>query len=208
MAVLTDEQKQYVKNHPEESSVTIAHKLGIGRQQAYYWLHRFHGAEITFAKKEGLNDREKVVLELYPTHSASEISRVLGLTKAAINNMAHRLGVKHTDETNERIMRECIFKAARPDVVRRRTEKLKRVIAMEKLRVINGEKQLTKRKIIGMSNRARCARHNIIRKYNYFYDKEIGEPYTLFYDSDTKRLPKEREQYYNKKYRLVFKEAG
>lgn len=60
MAGLTEEQKLYVKEHPEESSVTIAHKLGIGRQQAYYWLHRFHGAEITFAKQEGLNERRRL----------------------------------------------------------------------------------------------------------------------------------------------------
>ena len=208
MPELTEEQKLYIKEHPKESPSSIARKLGVYRQYVYYWLHRFHGKEFIAAKNEDMCERRKIVLEMYPLHSGNEIAKILGVTREAVNSMARRLGVKHTEETSRRLMRKFIEGSMQPDVKGKRTEKIRNIIAMERLRVASGKKQLTRRKVIRQPNRSMCARRYLISKYNYFYDQEICEPLTIFYDEETKRLPPEREQYYTDTYHLRFEEAG
>lgn len=195
MPKLTEEQKQYIKEHPTESPSSIARKLGVYRQNVYYWLHRFHGEKFTAAKNEGMSERRKIVMEMYPLHSGSEIAKILGVTREAVNSMARRLGVRHTEDTSKRLKEK-------------RTEIIKRIIAMERLRVASGKKQLTKRKIVRQPNRSMCARHYLVSKYNYFYDKDLGESLTVFYDKETKRLSPEKERHYIETYHLRFEEAG
>lgn len=208
MPELTEEQKQYIKEHAKESPSSIARKLGVYRQYVYYWLHRFHGKEFIAAKNEDMRERRRIVLEMYPLHSGNEIAKILGVTREAVNSMARRLGVKHTEETSRRLMRKWVEGSMQPNVKEKRAEKIRNIIAMERLRVASGKKQLTKRKVIRQPNRSMCARRYLISKYNYFYDQEFCEPLTIFYDEETKRLPPEREQYYTDTYHLHFEEAG
>lgn len=204
---LSKSKLAYIKEHPTESPYTMARKLGCSVQTIYNRLHNMHGNSFLEDKQANRERRKAIVKELYPTHSASEIAATLGITKAAVNGIARRIGVRHTEETTKRVMMDCVSKAQAPDVQARRLAKLKRTIRMDQFRILSGEKQMTRRKFKQANNKELCAKQYLIRKYNYFYDKSIGEILTLFSDSQTKRLSPDREQYYSDKYHLTFKQA-
>lgn len=204
---LSETKLSYIKEHPTESPYAMARKLGCSVQTIYCQLHRMFGNSV-IKDKQAIRDHRKVIVgELYPTHSASEIAVMLGITKAAVNGIARRIGVRHTEETTKRITMDCVSKALAPDVQARRLNKLKRTIRMDQFRILSGKKQMTKRKFKQANNKELCTKHYLIRKYNYFCDKSIKETLTLFFDSQTKRLPPDREQYYSDKYHLIFKQA-
>lgn len=204
MPKLTEEQIQYIKEHPGESTYGMADKFGCSVQTIYAWLHSFHGDKPFEERKRETERKREGIRRLYPTHSASEVAKALGISKQAVNRIAKRMGVRHTDETSERLVREGVALLKKPEIVAKRINTLRRVIRMEQFRIINGVKPKTKRKFKSASHRSLCARNYLRRKYNYFYDKDYGELLTLFYDSDTKRLPEERERHYSEKYHIKF----
>lgn len=204
---LSLDQKQYIKEHPKESAFAMAKKFGCSEQTVYYWLHKYHGdsfLEVKIAEKEY---KHKVVRELYPTHSATEVAKILGIGKSAVNNMARRLGVRHTEEAMRRIQQENLAKIHQPNVVEKRTKSLKKLIEAENRRAELGLPLKTKRKFSSISGRQVCSRSYLVRQYNYIYDKSLGKFLTIFYDSETKRLPIEREQHYSEKYGFQFRKA-
>lgn len=207
MPHLTEEQIQYIKEHPEESSYGMADKFGCSVQTIYARLHSFHGDKIFEERRREQERRRNGVKRLYPTHSASEVAKALGMSKHSVNHMAKRMGIKHTDETSERLVREGVALLAKPETIAKRLNKLRRTIRTEQFRIINGEKPKTKRRFKTVSRRSICTRNYLRRMYNYFYDKDYRELLTLFYDGDTKRLPEERERYYSEKYHIKFVQA-
>ena len=208
MPHLTEEQIQYIKEHPNESSYGMAAKFGCSVQTIYARLHCFHGDEPFEERRRETERKREGIRRLYPTHSAAEVAKALGISKQAVNHMAKRMGVRHTGETSERLIREGVALLAKPETIAKRIHTLRRTIRMEQFRIINGEKPKTKRKFKSVGNRSICARNHLRRKYNYFYDKEYGELLTLFCDDNTKRLPEERERYYSEKYHIKFVQTG
>ena len=205
---LTEEQKQYIKEHPKESAFAMAKKLGCSPESVYYWLHIYHGDSFLEFKRKEKEYKHKVVMELYPTRSATEIGKILGVTKAAVNNMARRLGVKHNEDVQNTLCRKYIEMSQQKDVQERRVASLKETIRKDKIRVIYGLPQKTKRKFRTIPNRFLCARNYLVKTYNYFYDKSYGELLTIFYDSETRRLPHDREKYYTERYGIKIEQAG
>ena len=205
---LTEEQKQYIKEHPKESAFAMAKKFGCSPESVYYWLHIYHGDSFLEVKKKEKEYKHKVVRELYPTHSATEIGKILGVTKAAVNNMARRLGVKHNEDVQNALCRKYIEMSQQKDVQERRVAALKETIRKDKIRVIYGLPQKTKRKFRTIPNRFLCVRNYLVKTYNYFYDKSYGELLTIFYDSETRRLPHDREKYYTERYGIKIEQAG
>lgn len=204
---LTEAERCYIKEHPHESPQKMADNFGCSVQTIYYQLHYFFGESFLEEKKREKEYKNKVVRELYPTHSASEIAKILGVTKSAVSGMAKRLGVAHTEETNNRIARDNIDAMLQDDVITKRVISLRRTLRMEQFRIISGQQQQTKRRLKQASNKSLCARNYLVRKYNYFYDKNFGEILTIFFDSETRRLPLAREQYYSENYHIKFLEA-
>lgn len=204
---LSEPKLTYIKEHPTESPYAMARKLGCSVQTIYVQLHRMFGNSFLEDKQAIRDHRKAVIKELYPTHSASEVAAILGITKGAVNGIARRIGVKHTEETMKRVMMDCISKMQVPDVQAGRIAKLKRTIRMEQFRILSGKQQLTKRKFKQANDKELSIKHYLIRKYNYFCDRSIGETLTLFFDSQTKRLPLDREQYYSDKYHIKFVQA-
>lgn len=204
---LSESDKTYIKEHSHESPQILADRLGCSVQTIYYQLHSLFGDSFFAKREQERAHKNKVVCELYPTHSASEIAKILGVTKSAVSNMARRLGVVHTKETVRRITRNNIDAMLQADVVARRVLSLKRTLRMEQFRIASGELQKTKRRFRQANNKTICARSYLVRKYNYFYDKGFGEILTIFYDSETRRLPQEQEQYYSEKYHIKFLQA-
>lgn len=205
--ILTSEQKQYIKEYPKTSAYELAKMFGCSEQTVYYWLHKFHGnsfLEVKIAEKEY---KHKVIREFYPTHSATEVAKILGISKSALNNMARRLGVRHTEEATKRILQENLDKIHQPSVVSRRVESLRKLIESEERRARLGLSLRTKRKISQLSGRQVCSRSYLVRQYRYIYDKSLGKFLTIFYDEKTKRLPLERERFYSEKYGFQFRKA-
>ena len=205
---VTEEQKQYIKEHPKESAFAMAKKFGRSPESVYYWLHIYHGDSFLEVKKKEKEYKHKVVRELYPTHSATEIGKILGVTKAAVNNMARRLGVKHNEDVQNALCRKYIEMSQQKDVQERRVAALKETIRKDRIRAIYGLPQKTKRKFRTIPNRFLCVRNYLVKTYNYFYDKSYGELLTIFYDSETRRLPHDREKYYTDRYGIKIEQAG
>ena len=205
---LSNEQKQYIKEHPKESAFAMAKKFGCSPESVYYWLHIYHGDSFLEVKKKEKEYKHKVVRELYPTHSATEIGKILGVTKAAVNNMAHRLGVRHNKDILIAFNRRFTEMTKRKDIQEKRVAALRKTIRSDKMRVLSGLPQKTKRRFKTIPNRCLSARNYLIRRYNYFYDVEIGGLLTIFYDGETRRLPLDREKYYADKYRIKIEQGG
>lgn len=167
----------------------------------------YTGISLFKKKKEAKEERNQVIRELYPTHSATEVGNRLGITKASVNELAKRLGVKHTDETTKRIQKESAARTRTDDANRKRQETLRKVLAVEKLRAASGLPQKTKRKFKTIPDKCMNARNYLCRKYNYFYDKDYGELLTLFFDSETRLLTDEQKKHYETEYSIKFLQA-
>lgn len=207
MPTLTKEQKTYIKEHPKESTYKMANDFGCSPEAIYYWLHKYHGDSFLEKKKAETEYKHKVIRELYPAHSASEVANILGVTKAAVNNMARRLGVRHTKETDDRILKENVSRMLSPDTIKKRSNSLRKTLRLEKFRILSGGQQKTKRKFKVVANKQLCAKYYLCRQYNYFYDQDAGDILLVFYDKDTRRMPTEREKYYSSKYGIKFEQA-
>lgn len=205
--ILTSTQKQYIKEHPTDSPYAMARKFGCAEQTVYYWLHIYHGCSFIEAKKAEKEHRKNVIRELYPTTSAPEIGNMLGITKSAVNNIARRLGVRHTEETKKRLFENFINESRKKETQEKRISAIREMIKREKRRFVYGLPQKTKRKFSFTPKKNLHARNNLCSAYNYFYNKDYGDLLTIFYDSETSRLPVEREEYYTKRYGIQFREA-
>lgn len=204
MNVLTDEQKNYIKEHPDESPYAMSRNFGCAVQTVYWWLHKLHGDSFKDARERRRNEIHEYVRNMYPEMSSSEISKVLGITKSCVTNIAKSLGVTHTRETEERLRRKCAQAIVRPEVIAKRSESLKKTLRLDRYRAANGIRQKTRRKFKTIPSRCLCARNYLCNKYNYFYDKDYGELLTIFYDSETKMLTADQQKHYETKYGIKF----
>ena len=119
MPELTEEQKLYIKEHPVESPSAMARKFGCSKFTIYRHLHRLHGDSFMEEKKKMYDEVCSVVRQLYPNYSATEIERMTGLSVTQIRNAARRIGVRHTEETSERIKGEIVARLILPEVKER-----------------------------------------------------------------------------------------
>ncbi len=207
MSKLTEEQKAYIKEHKTESPTAMARKIGCAIHTIYYYL-KLYGCNDVIADRKAYREHiRNEIKRLYPDHSATEIASMLGLTRNSISKIAYHYGLKHTLETQERLRLKSIQIARSPEFQKIRADGLRRTLRMERIRLKNGLPQKTKRKFRMVSRKALSARNYLTSAYNYFYDKELGEMLTIFYDSSTKRLPPDKEQHYKDVYHIKFEQA-
>lgn len=203
---LTKEEQNYIIEHCQDSPLTIARYLGCSKNAVYHWLNRYC-PNIVSEREQERERRRNIVKDMYPTHSASEIAKLLGISRHSVLGIAQRLGVQHDATTNIRLKKENVAALLRPEVTAKRIALLRRTIKTEQFRINSGEPQRTKRKFKSVSNKSLCTRNYLVRAYNYFYDKDYGELLTIFYDKETRRLPLDREKYYSEKYHLKFEQG-
>ena len=157
----------------------------------------------------GSEEKLDIIRRYYPIMAGREIDRKFGFSLGYANKLARKIGVKHTPETIERMKRENRLKCHKIDVKAKvRKWKLKR--KLDELRLLEGKPQLTKFRIRTIPKRVTYARQRLI--YNYGYYACEGDPYTLFYDKDTKRLKtagdkKGTEGYFVNKYGFKFEQV-
>ena len=200
---ITQQQADYIRAHVNDRPrVKVARDAGVSLDTVYR-IVREAGGELRHdlsTKREGI---EEAVRRYYPTMTAKEISAQFGYSKTRVNMWARRLGVKHSAETEERIRQENmarLVEAKKHIDYKAMGERLKRKRRMDELRVLSGLPQRTRFKFAALSTQGRQTVWRMVRKHNYF--QMDGEPRTLYYDGDTRRVYTEARL--AKKYGLHF----
>lgn len=143
-----------------------------------------------------------VVKERYPHLTAGEIEARCGIPVSAVKRIVKRYGLRHTPETMARIA--GFRHRPRPAHVREKiSRKRKLLYRLEYMRLWEGRARRTRVHLAELPRRVYLAKHNLVKKYNYFgvhYD-----PYLLCYDGDTRRVA--NEDYYMQRYGLRFAPA-
>ena len=190
---ITQAQVDYVLAHiNDRPRRKVAEAAGIC-MSTMYRIVREHGGE-------GIED---TVRAYYPTMTAPEICARFGYSKTRVNMWARRLGVRHSAETEERIRQENMARLAEAKKhidYKAMGERLKRKRRMDELRVLSGLPQRTRLKFAILSTQGRQTVWRMVRKHNYF--QMDGEPRTLYYDGETRRVHTEARL--AKKYGLHF----
>lgn len=131
--------------------------------------------------------RERLLREMYPTMSTSEISDRTGIHKSWLIANARRLGLTHTPETAERLRtKRGEWHIDSSKLSRRR----KAIYKMERLRLMSGMPQETNLTVYLVPTRVRDAMRKLAREKGYWYDDL--ESRTLYYDGNTARTRFER----------------
>lgn len=151
--------------------------------------------------------RQKI-RELFPTHSGSEIGRIIGLSRSYINAEAKKMGLSHTFETWERLkkMRTTLAAKARTkESYARAMATRKRTYNREMFRMLGGQKKETNITISILSHKCRRRMSVLCTLYNYFRDPDINKA-VVYYDSETTRN-KAAEEFATSHYGIKFVEA-
>ena len=114
-----------------------------------------------------------------------------------------KFGLEHDEETKIRIRKErnkSLRNYWNKEKYANKGRKLHMQYKMDELRVMSGKPQETRLRIRKLSPKALNAKMYLRRSCNYFYSD--GEPFVLYYDSETKRHPK--EEYYTRKFGFKF----
>ena len=200
---ITQAQVDYVLAHINDRPRTdVAKAAGLGMSTVYR-IVRENGGELRHdlsTRREGIED---TVRRYYPTMTAKEICGKFGYSKTRVITWAKRLGVRHTPETEERIRQENIARLSEARVnidYKAMGERWKRKRRMDELRVLSGFPQRTRFKFAKLTTQGRQTVWRMVRKHNYF--QVGGEPRTLYYDGETRRVYTEARL--AKKYGLHF----
>lgn len=144
------------------------------------------------------------IIELYPNHTSREIASMLSISRTTVNFYARKNNIIHSAEfrgaIHERVLSSLNSDAAKKKRKATQQQKKRRLYMMERFRLMSGDKQKTKVHISKVSVGARKIISKYINKYNYFQVED--EPFTLYYDSETKRT--RTEKYVTEKYRIKF----
>ena len=200
---ITQQQVDYVLAHiNDRPRVKVARDAGVSLGTLYR-IVREAGGELRHdlsTKREGIED---TVRAYYPTMTAPEICARFGYSKTRVNTWAKRLGVRHTPETEQRIKTESMARLAEARAqmdYKAAHDKWKRKRRYDELRVMSGLPQRTRFKFAALSTQGRQTVWRMVRKHNYF--QMDGEPRTLYYDGETRRVRTEARL--AKKYGLHF----
>ena len=148
------------------------------------------------------------IIELYPTHSASEIGDIIGLNSSSVNAYASKYGIKHTEEAWKRIKHDVAMKgvaAHKAKSWQRAADKRRRTYKMEMLRLLSGQEKQTKIIISVLSYKCRRRMIMLCNTFNYFRDEDINKA-VVYYDKETRRSAR-AEKYAAEKYGIKFVNA-
>lgn len=208
MEQITEGMIDYIRQNIDTSSRrALARQLGLSRYK-FYKLLRQHNIEYENRFKYHKTHYEELVVKYYPNMSGYEIAKKFGVSATSVFRWARKLGVKHTPQTIKRLKDKCIDSASyacNAQARKKATETMRRKRRADILRLMSGLPQETNLKISFVPKRTMKCICRLKSKYNYFQDVKVGGDYTLYYDSDTTRSP--REDYYVRRYRLAFVQA-
>ena len=202
---LTQKTKEYIRAHLDEQPRTqMAKKLGIKVSTLYKYIHLYGGSIKT---QEQFNDLRAKIIAMFPTMTAREIAKELGVTISQVQCQATKLGLKHDKATAARINSErnsVLRNYWNADKYAKHGKRLHLLRKRDELLVMSGMQQNTKLHIRKLSAKALNAKMYLRKRYNYFYSK--GEPLVLCFDKETRRC--KREQHYIDSFGFQFIESS
>ena len=208
MKQITQDTIEFIRQNVDTSNRrALAKQLGISRH-IFYKILRQHNIEYENRFKYHKTHYEELVAKHYPNMSGYEIAKKFGVSATSVFRWARKLGVKHTLQTVNRLKDKRIASASYAcdaQARKKATETMRRKRRADILRLMSGLPQETNLKISFVPKRTMKCICRLKSKYNYFQDVKVGGDYTLYYDSDTTRSP--REDYYVRRYRLAFVQA-
>lgn len=211
---MTDEQRAYLLEHINDRPRTeVAKAVGLSVWTVWKFA-RENGGEMLYRHSDSYM---QIVIDNYRNMSGREIVRRFGIPQTSVYAIVRRLGLKHSPEfiQGERNRLSKLHLLRSKEAIMRGARKRQIKMRMEEMRVWEGKEQLTKFRLKSMCNKDCRIKSKLIRKYNYFAIE--GEPYVLYYDSQTRRLTgrnslgrinsRSSESYYTKKYGFTFAPA-
>lgn len=189
--------KAHINDYPRKE---VAKAAGVTVHTLYKYITILGGTKIdNRLSKEAI----RKISDLYRTNTAREISELLDIPISTILRQVSKFGLEHDEETKIRIRKErnkSLRNYWNKEKYANKGRKLHMQYKMDELRVMSGKPQETRLRIRKLSPKALNAKMYLRRSCNYFYSD--GEPFVLYYDSETKRHPK--EEYYTRKFGFKF----
>lgn len=156
---------------------------------------------MTVLTKAETQRRERILREMYPTASTSEIKAQTGIPRSWLIRHAKRLGLTHTPDTEKRLHAKKYINRHIDRALLSRRHKAR--YKMERFRLLSGMPQETRIYVSLTPKKVRRAMYKLAREKNYW----IGdiESRILYYDSHTHRT--RCEAHHISKSRITFVEG-
>lgn len=180
-------KRDYILSHPGESRFAMARKLGVAVVTVYRVLQE--GGESTWRESCHISgDILEAVRARYATTGNRELAAALGVKAHTVAYVAQKLGLRKDADFRRGQRAESLLshRRERADWRERLSRKMRAVFKAERLRVISGQPRETAYRLSALPRKAARSKSRLVRVYGYFPVE--GEPYTLCYDRETRRM--------------------
>ena len=198
---ITQEQRQFIIDHINDRPRRKIIEQAQVSPATFYQIVKENGGQIDHSLSTRNRDLEKFIIENFARMSTTEIMQHTGALRSRINRIAKEHNLKHDPDVQARLdhaQRVNLDKARKKRNLSKQGEKRSMLFRMEELRVMSGQKQLTRLRISRMPVRHRQAAWHLRNKYNYIWD--IDDPWNIYYDKETHRV--RTEDLYRRKYKF------
>lgn len=160
--------------------------------------------------KRVTEEQRRLITEVYADHTMKETARIVGVSTDTVYRQVARLGLRHSEAFEKEIWNRRYqhnVGTAWPEEKKTSvSEKLRKIIARERRRILFGEQQKTRRRLVMLPKRvARYLRH-ACETYGYFRSDDPNRT-VLYYDSQTRRSAK-TEAWAAKKHGIRFEQGA
>lgn len=146
----------------------------------------------------------RVVTELFPVMTSTEIEQRYGFNRSHVLTYASRAGVRSSAEKLERIRRMASERAwgFLSKGREKSADSRKRTVRLERWRMLSGMRRKTRLRLTLVPKRIRDAKKYLVHHYDYFADAD--DEYLLYYHAGAHRTKK--EDFYTQAHHLRFME--
>lgn len=198
---IPEDIQQLIKQRMDDGTPReqLCKELGISPGTLYRYIRLF-GGTLDYTKCRRNKEAEQYIIEHYADSTAQQIAQILGINKTTVWKIARKLNLKHSEKILQqfRDQHDEMIRNRTPETLAKAASSHKRTRKRELRRILGGEPQQTKLKIRIASKRTAQERWRLCKRYGYI---ETTDPFTLFYDSNTRRM---NEKLYTDKYHLRF----
>lgn len=196
-------QIDYIRENKDvRPRARLARDTGLCVSTVYRHLRKA-GAEMDYSLCQRAPGVEETVARLYPVMSRREIYDAVGITKATVDRVVRKLGLRHTPETEERLKAKSIAmpcNARTAETYRRIAQRRRAQLKAEYARVDGGEPQRTRLRLKKLPRKTYAARWHLAKRAGYTYVED--DPWALV--RPERAVRKINESFYESKYRLSF----
>ena len=191
-------KRDYILSHPGESRFAMARKLGVGVATVYRVLQE--AGESTWSEGYHVSgELLEAVRARYATTGNRELAAELGVKKHTVAYVAHKLGLRKDPSFRRGQRAESLtsHRRERADWRERLSRKMRAVFKAERLRLLSGQPQETAYRLSALPRKAARSKARLVRVYGYFPVE--GDPYTLCYDRETRRMSPRQERWFSER---------